>query len=100
MHVSRRSRDGQRKLIYLYASISGLKFAEMEMSALLYLLLITNDNTIVIEVVLATLVENFKFSPGRNEIEWHMNDLAVPVIKGSTDITPTLPMRLSLIQPP
>ena len=70
------------------------------MSALSYLLLITNDNTIVLEVVLATLVESFKFSLGSNEIEWHMNDLAVPVIKGSTDITPTLPMRLSLIQPP
>lgn len=49
-----------------------------------------------LEIVLASLIEAFVFSPGSKEIEWHMNDIVVPVIKGSDDIFPTLPMKVTV----
>lgn len=38
------------------------------------------------------------FSLGSKEIEWHMNDIVVPVIRGSDDILPTLPMKVALAE--
>ncbi|KAH8114780.1 cytochrome P450 [Phellopilus nigrolimitatus] len=57
----------------------GFKFAEMEM-----------------KLVLAALLEKFVFAPGP-EIYWEMGQLYQPVIKGSDDRTPRLPLKVTLV---
>ncbi|KLO16320.1 cytochrome P450 [Schizopora paradoxa] len=59
----------------------GFKFAEMEL-----------------KLALSILLETFVFSPGSKEIDWMMAGLQSPVIKGSDDITPQLPLKLSLVK--
>lgn len=56
----------------------GFKFAEMEL-----------------KLALSVLLETFVFSPGSKEIEWMMAGLQSPVVKGSDDITPQLPLKVS-----
>ena len=55
--------------------------------------------TLVTELALSVLLETFVFSPGSREIEWMMAGLNSPVIKGSDDITPQLPLKLSFVDP-
>ena len=45
---------------------------------------------------MAILIETFEFSLGDDEIEWHMNDIVIPVLKGSDNIQPSLPMHISV----
>jgi len=59
----------------------GFKFAEMEM-----------------KLVLSILLETFVISPGSKEIYWNMSGLQSPVVKGSTDNTPTLPLKVSFVK--
>jgi len=51
-----------------------------------------------LKLALSILLETFVFSPGSKEIEWMMAGLQSPVIKGSNDITPQLPLKLSFVK--
>ena len=44
------------------------------------------------------LLEMFVFKPGSHEIYWNMGGLQTPVIKGSTDHAPQLPMDISFVE--
>ena len=48
------------------------------------------------ELVLVTLLERLKFEAGP-EIYWNMNGLQTPVIKGSKDNSPLLPLKISVV---
>ncbi|TDL20046.1 cytochrome P450, partial [Rickenella mellea] len=60
-------------------SCLGLKFAEMEM-----------------KVTLSVLLESFKFTTTK-EIEWNMGGIQSPVLRGSHDDIPQLPLELELV---
>lgn len=49
------------------------------------------------ELVLSILLETFVFAPGSQEVYWAMGGLQSPVIKGSSDITPRLPLKVSFV---
>ena len=48
--------------------------------------------------MLTVLLETFRFEAGSNEIQWNMTSLATPTVKGSTDITPQLPLKLTFLK--
>ena len=71
----------------------------MELSE--YLLLTRTEPPLIrffSELVLSVLLETFVFSPGSQEIYWNMGGLQSPVVKGSTDITPRLPMNVAFVK--
>ncbi len=75
---------------------SGFKFAEMELSTcILRASLSLVEKLYCVELALSVLLETFVFSPGSKEIEWMMAGLQSPVVKGSDDITPQLPLKVS-----
>lgn len=49
------------------------------------------------EVVLSLLIEAFKFSPPKEEIEWLMNGIASPVVKGLNDGNSMMPLLVEKI---
>lgn len=49
-----------------------------------------------VELVISILLEAFVFEPGSKEIYWNMGILQSPVLKGSSDERPQLPLRISL----
>ncbi|KAF5316334.1 hypothetical protein D9619_006490 [Psilocybe cf. subviscida] len=55
----------------------GFKFSQLEM-----------------KVVLLLLIEAFKFSPPKQEIEWLMNSIASPTVKGSDSNVPIMPLHV------
>ncbi|KAF9528231.1 cytochrome P450 [Crepidotus variabilis] len=57
----------------------GLQFAQLEM-----------------KVVLAMLVDRFKFSPSTQEIMWDMNSIVSPTVRGEAD--PKLPLLVNLVK--
>ncbi|KAF9011994.1 cytochrome P450 [Cyathus striatus] len=57
----------------------GFKFSQLEM-----------------KVVLAMLLESFKFSPSNKEIFWAMNGITTPTVVGGDPSVPSLPMKISL----
>ena len=52
----------------------------------------------ILELMLATLIETFVFSATTKDIEWAMGGLQSPVLKGSNDITPQMWLNVSLVQ--
>ncbi|KAF5316754.1 hypothetical protein D9619_006487 [Psilocybe cf. subviscida] len=58
----------------------GFKFSQLEM-----------------KIVLSLLVEAFCFSPSKHEIEWHMNSITSPMIKGSDSAVPLLPLLVERV---
>ena len=50
-------------------------------------------NTTIPELVLSVLVEAFIFKPGV-EVSWDMGVVSSPRVKDSTDIMPSLPMKV------
>ncbi|TDL20047.1 cytochrome P450 [Rickenella mellea] len=58
----------------------GFKFAEMEM-----------------KLMLTVMLESFEFSLTR-DIYWNMTGLQSPVIKGSDDLTPQLPLKVQFVK--
>ncbi|KAF5316332.1 hypothetical protein D9619_006492 [Psilocybe cf. subviscida] len=58
----------------------GFKFSQLEM-----------------KVVLFMLVENFRFSPSKQEIVWEMNGITSPNVKGSGSKVPTMPLLVERI---
>ncbi|KAF5327121.1 hypothetical protein D9619_004725 [Psilocybe cf. subviscida] len=61
-------------------SCIGFKFSQLEM-----------------KVVLSLLIEVFKFSPPEGEIEWLMNGIASPVVKGLNDGNSMMPLLVESI---
>jgi len=59
----------------------GFKFAELEL-----------------KMVLSTLVETFEFAPSSQEIFWAMSTLTIPMVKGSIDAGPQLPLKVSFVK--
>jgi hypothetical protein len=58
---------------------SGYKFAEMEM-----------------KLVLSVLLDRFEFSiDPKQEIYWNMGGSITPIVKGSGQIEPTLPLKVT-----
>lgn len=57
-------------------SCIGFKFSQLEM-----------------KVVLSVLIDNFRFSPSKEEIIWEMGIVAIPTLKGKSG-KPTLPIRM------
>ncbi|EIN05404.1 cytochrome P450 [Punctularia strigosozonata HHB-11173 SS5] len=57
----------------------GFKFSELEM-----------------KVILSVLVENFVFSPSKDEIVWRLSAVQIPCVKGREGDPPHMPMRLAL----
>ncbi|EIN04859.1 cytochrome P450 [Punctularia strigosozonata HHB-11173 SS5] len=59
----------------------GFKFSELEMKAVLYM-----------------LMHNFKFEPSKSEIIWKFGTVMAPSVKGSPEeSTPRLPMKITVI---
>lgn len=48
--------------------------------------------------MLSILLETFRFETGSKDIQWNMTSLATPTVKGSTDITPQLPLKVSFVK--
>ena len=48
------------------------------------------------EVVLAVLIESFRFSPSKKEIFWQMNGIASPVVLDSEEGHHQLPLVVEL----
>ena len=48
------------------------------------------------EVVLAMLIEKFRFTLPDEEIVWRMTNIQTPALKGKEDETPQLPLKVSL----
>ncbi|KAF8659052.1 hypothetical protein AX16_001924 [Volvariella volvacea WC 439] len=60
----------------------GFKFAQLEM-----------------KVVLATLIERFKFEPAEGkEVMWSIGGISTPYIRGQTEQGPQLPLKVSLVR--
>ena len=53
----------------------------------------------LLEIVASVLVENFIFSPGREDIYWYMGGLQIPVAVNSDPVTPQLPVKVALYEP-
>lgn len=51
------------------------------------------------EVVLSILLETFRFSPSKREIDWLMNGIVTPTLKGDVTESPYLPIKVALVQP-
>lgn len=58
---------------------------------------LTHVLSIIKEVVLSLLVEAFKFSPPKEEIEWLMTGIASPVVKGLNDEHSMMPLLVESI---
>jgi hypothetical protein len=57
----------------------------------------THSFMIAIEVVLLLLIDAFKFSPPKQEIEWLMNSIASPTVKGSESTVPIMPLHVERV---
>jgi cytochrome P450 len=62
-------------------SCIGFKFAQLEM-----------------KVMVSLLVEKYKFTPGKQEIDWEMNDITTPIIKNKPGFS-TMPLKVALVNP-
>ena len=81
----------------------GYKFAEMEMSELdvFFYPFGSADDLENIELILTMLFERFEFSISpKEEIFWQMGGSITPIVKGSGQIEPTLPLKVTPLPKP
>jgi len=62
-------------------SCIGFKFSQLEM-----------------KVMISLLVEKYKFYPAKEEIDWEMNDITTPIVKGQPGYS-KLPLKVALVNP-
>ncbi len=87
-------------ILIIVSGYSGFKFAEMEMSKSYFINKLCHWNSLTvlfIELVLSVLLETFVFE-AEKEFFWPMAGLRKPTLKGSDDLRPQLPLKVSLVQ--
>lgn len=68
------------KNISNWESSSGYKFAQIEMSECIFCLFWFYPD-IVSEIILATLLRRFKFSPTKDEVIWNLSQIISPSVR-------------------
>jgi len=66
---------------------SGFKFSQLEMSKSNHFSAILRCHKLAIEVILALMIESFRFSPSNKDVTWKMFGVASPTVSDASDDT-------------